>query len=65
MASIQFITDEHGKKQAVILPMDEYERLLAAADADHDKDYQIIPYTAGPNDDETIPHEVSFYHGRR
>ncbi len=32
MASIQFITDEHAKKQAVILPMDEYERLLAAAD---------------------------------
>ncbi|WP_118987111.1 helix-turn-helix domain-containing protein [Photorhabdus sp. CRCIA-P01] len=56
MASIQFITDEHGKKQAVILPMDEYERLLAAAD--HDENYQIIPYTAGPNDDETIPHEV-------
>ncbi|MBS9436301.1 XRE family transcriptional regulator [Photorhabdus noenieputensis] len=56
MASIQFITDEHGKKQAVILPMDEYERLLAAAD--HDENYQIIPYTTGPNDDETIPHEV-------
>ncbi|EYU13227.1 helix-turn-helix domain-containing protein [Photorhabdus aegyptia] len=56
MASIQFITDEHGKKQAVILPMDEYERLLAAAD--HDENYQIIPYTTEPNDDETIPHEV-------
>ncbi|WP_350306826.1 hypothetical protein [Photorhabdus viridis] len=56
MTDIQFITDEHSKKQAVILPIDEYERLLAATD--HDEGYQIIPYTAGPNDDETIPHEV-------
>ncbi|REF27994.1 helix-turn-helix protein [Xenorhabdus cabanillasii] len=56
MAGIQFITDENGNKQAVVLPIAEYERLLAALD--HDEDYVSIPYTKGANDDETIPHEV-------
>ncbi|MBD2801777.1 helix-turn-helix transcriptional regulator [Xenorhabdus sp. M] len=56
MAGIQFITDENGNKQAVVLPIEEYERLLAALD--RDEDYVSIPYTKGANDDETIPHEV-------
>ncbi|PHM52369.1 helix-turn-helix domain-containing protein [Xenorhabdus hominickii] len=56
MAGIQFITDENGNKQAVVLPIEEYERLLAAVD--RDEDYVSIPYTKGSNDDETIPHEV-------
>ncbi|CDL79077.1 hypothetical protein XCR1_1040002 [Xenorhabdus cabanillasii JM26] len=43
MAGIQFITDENGNKQAVVLPIAEYERLLAALD--HDEDYVSIPYT--------------------
>lgn len=56
MAGIQFITDENGNKQAVVLPIEEYERLLAAVD--RDEDYVSISYTKGVNDDETIPHEV-------
>ncbi|OTA14322.1 transcriptional regulator [Xenorhabdus beddingii] len=56
MAGIQFITDENGNKQSVVLPIEEYERLLAAMD--RDEDYVSIPYTKGSNDDETIPHEV-------
>ncbi|MBD2816495.1 helix-turn-helix transcriptional regulator [Xenorhabdus sp. Flor] len=56
MAGIQFITDENGNKQAVVLPIAEYERLLAALD--RDEDYVSIPYTKGAHDDETIPHEV-------
>ncbi|OKP01610.1 helix-turn-helix domain-containing protein [Xenorhabdus eapokensis] len=56
MAGIQFITDENGNKQAVVLPIAEYERLLAALD--RDEDYVSIPYLKGNNDDETIPHEV-------
>ncbi|CAI1107758.1 helix-turn-helix domain-containing protein [Serratia quinivorans] len=56
MAGIQFITDENGNKQAVVLPIGEYEKLLAAAD--RDEDYVSIPYISGPHDDETIPHEV-------
>ncbi|MDC9605194.1 helix-turn-helix domain-containing protein [Xenorhabdus griffiniae] len=56
MAGIQFITDENGNKQAVVLPIEEYERLLAAVD--RDEDYVSIPYTKDVNDDETIPHEV-------
>ncbi|MDC9590722.1 helix-turn-helix transcriptional regulator [Xenorhabdus sp. XENO-10] len=56
MAGIQFITDENGNKQAVVLPIEEYERLLAAVDCD--EDYVSIPYIKGSNDDETIPHEV-------
>ncbi|WP_338803947.1 helix-turn-helix transcriptional regulator [Xenorhabdus griffiniae] len=56
MAGIQFITDENGNKQAVVLPIEEYERLLAAVD--RDEDYVSIPYTKDVNDDETIPHEI-------
>ncbi|KMJ46684.1 2-hydroxyacid dehydrogenase [Xenorhabdus khoisanae] len=56
MAGIQFITDENGNKQAVVLPIAEYERLLAALD--RDEDYVSIPYPKGANDDETIPHDV-------
>ena len=54
--TIQFITDGNGNKQAVIISIEEYNRLLN--DADRDEDFAPIPYSAGPNDDETIPHEV-------
>lgn len=54
--TIQFITDGNGNKQAVILSIAEYNQLLN--DADRDEGFEPVPYTAGPNDDETIPHEV-------
>lgn len=53
---IQFITDEKGIKKSVILPLEEYERLVSEADSD-DR-YESIPYEAGEHDDETIPHDV-------
>lgn len=56
VADIQFITDANGNKQAVILSIEEYNRLIDAAD--RDEDYEPIPYTAGQYDDETIPHDV-------
>ncbi|EMY2015677.1 helix-turn-helix transcriptional regulator [Salmonella enterica] len=53
---IQFITDEKGIKKSVILPLEEYERLVSEADSD-DR-YESIPYEAGEHDDEAIPHDV-------
>ncbi|EAO5491625.1 helix-turn-helix domain-containing protein [Salmonella enterica] len=53
---IQFITDEKGIKKSVILPLEEYERLVSEADAD--ENYESVPYKAGEHDDETIPHDV-------
>ncbi|EAW9081374.1 helix-turn-helix domain-containing protein [Salmonella enterica] len=53
---IQFITDEKGIKKSVILPLEEYERLVSKADSDDC--YESIPYEAGEHDDETIPHAV-------
>ncbi|HAU2959060.1 TPA: helix-turn-helix transcriptional regulator [Salmonella enterica subsp. diarizonae] len=53
---IKFITDEKGTKKGVILPINEYERLIN--EADRDEDYESVPYEAGEHDDETIPHDV-------
>ncbi|EOY8363126.1 helix-turn-helix domain-containing protein [Salmonella enterica subsp. salamae] len=53
---IQFITDEKGIKKSVILPLEEYERLVSEADAD--ENYESVPYKVGEHDDETIPHDV-------
>lgn len=54
--TVQFITDDKGNKQGVILSIEEYQRLLE--DADRDADFESVPYTAGSHDDDTIPHEV-------
>ncbi|EFV3689836.1 helix-turn-helix domain-containing protein [Salmonella enterica subsp. enterica serovar Pomona] len=53
---IQFITDEKGIKKSVILPIQEYERLID--EADMDENYESVPHEAGEYDDETIPHDV-------
>ncbi|HCL5286333.1 TPA: helix-turn-helix domain-containing protein [Salmonella enterica] len=53
---IQFITDEKGIKKSVILPLEEYERLVSEADAD--ENYESVPYKVGEHDDESIPHDV-------
>lgn len=52
----QFIYDDAGKPQYVVLPLAEYEALLA--DSDNDENWENIPYTAGAHDDETVPQEV-------
>jgi PHD/YefM family antitoxin component YafN of YafNO toxin-antitoxin module len=45
----QYITDENGKKTAVILPIEEFEELL--------EDLQDLAVLAERRDEPTIPHE--------
>lgn len=45
----QYITDEKGKKTAVILPIEEFEELL--------EDLQDLAILAERRDEPTIPHE--------
>lgn len=52
--SKQYIYDEAGKPQFVVLAIADYEKLLADADSR----WESIPIEAGDDDDETIPHEV-------
>lgn len=56
MRNIQFLTDENGARQSVVIPIDLFNKLVATSDLD--ELYEAVPYTEGPNDDETIPHEV-------
>ncbi|QHA85557.1 helix-turn-helix domain-containing protein [Serratia rhizosphaerae] len=51
MSKPQYINDVAGKPQYVVLPIDEYERLIS-------NDWADVPYRAGDNDDEVIPHDV-------
>ena len=45
----QYVTDENGKKTAVILPIEEFEELL--------EDLQDLAILAERRDEPTIPHE--------
>ena len=45
----QYITDENGKKTAVILPIEEFEELL--------EDLQDLAVLAERRDEPTTPHE--------
>lgn len=56
MRNIQFLTDESGARQSAVIPIDLFNKLVEAADLD--EFYEPVPYTPGPNDNETIPHEV-------
>lgn len=59
MRNIQFLTDENGARQSAVIPIELFNKLVEAADLD--EFYEPVPYTPGPNDDETIPHEVVGY----
>lgn len=52
--SKQYIYDESGNAQFVVLPVDEYEKLLAGASSD----WTNLPYLASEEDKVTVPHEV-------
>ncbi|MEI7340797.1 helix-turn-helix transcriptional regulator [Pectobacterium brasiliense] len=54
MSKLQFINDANGKPQFVVLPINEYERLMS----DSDEGYEDIPYIADEHDDETVPNDV-------
>jgi hypothetical protein len=47
-ATVQFLTNEEGRKTAVVLPLDDYEKLLEDLD-----DLAVIAKRRG---EETIPH---------
>jgi hypothetical protein len=47
-ATVQFLTNEKGRKTAVVLPIDDYEKLLEDLD-----DLAVIAERRG---EETIPH---------
>jgi len=46
--AVQFLTDEKGKKTAVVLPVEDYERLR--------EDLDDLAVIAERRDEETIPH---------
>lgn len=47
-SQLQYLTNEKGRKTAVVLPLDAYERLLEDLD-----DLRVI---AERRDEETVPH---------
>lgn len=53
--NLQFIRDEKGNPQFVVLPIEEFKRLSAL---DEDLLLEDVPYQADEHDNETIPNEV-------
>ena len=53
--NVQYIHDKHGETQFVILPIDEYRRLI---DDNSDEKWEDIPSKATEFDDVTIPHDI-------
>ena len=47
-ATLQYLTNEKGRKTAVVLPISEYERLL--------EDFADLAVIAERRDEQTIPH---------
>ena len=48
-ATVQFLTNEKGRKTAVVLPIDDYEKLL--------EDMDDLAVIAERRDEETISHD--------
>ena len=46
---VKYITDEHGERTAVVLPISDYEKLL--------EDLDDLAVAAERRDEPTIPHE--------
>lgn len=59
MKNIQFLTDEHGARQSAVIPIELFNKLVNTADLE--ELFESVPYTPGPNDNETIPHEIVGY----
>ena len=47
--TLQYLTDEHGAKTAVVLPISDYEKLL--------EDLEDLAVVAERRDEPAIPHE--------
>lgn len=56
MTGLQFVTDDNGKRISAIVPIELFDKLIANADIE--ELYEPIPYTAGPDDRVSVPHEV-------
>lgn len=56
--SVQFIKDGNNNVAYAVVPIDDYNRLLAAADSDDE--YEDVPYTPSTEEDDAavIPHAV-------
>ena len=48
-AAVQYLTNEKGKKTAVVMPIEDYEKLR--------EDMDDLAVIAERRDEETIPHE--------
>jgi hypothetical protein len=56
--SVQYITDENGRRVSVVLPIEEYERLIEALeDADDVRLYDEAKAELARGEDEAIPWE--------
>jgi hypothetical protein len=47
--TVQYLTDEHGERTAVVLPISDYEKLL--------EDLDDLAAVAERRDEKTIPHK--------
>ncbi|MGP2484606.1 helix-turn-helix domain-containing protein [Pantoea eucalypti] len=56
MNAIQFLTDECGNRTGAVIPIELFNRLMAGRHLDDV--FEPLTYKAGPDDDETIPHDV-------
>jgi DNA-binding XRE family transcriptional regulator len=54
--SVQFLKDSNDNVAYAVIPIDDYKRLMAAAE--NDDAYEDVPYSADSNDDDVIPHAV-------
>ena len=56
MTNIQFLTDAEGKRHSAVIPIALFEQLMSETELDIA--FEPVPYKAGKNDDEVIPHGV-------
>lgn len=56
MNTIQFLTDERGNRTGAVIPIELFNKLVAGRHLD--EVFEPLPYKAGSDDDETIPHDV-------
>ena len=56
MNTIQFLTDERGNRTGAVIPIELFNKLMAERHLDDV--FESVPYEVGPDDDETIPHDV-------
>ncbi|MGK3144071.1 helix-turn-helix domain-containing protein [Pantoea sp. C2G6] len=56
MNAIQFLTDERGNRTGAVIPIELFNKLMAESHLE--EAFESVPYKAGPDDDDLIPHDV-------